>query len=246
MNLKDQAAIVTGGARGIGKAVAGMLADHGAKVTIVNVQRETAEQAIAEFRQAGLIVEAHQANVADSDQVMAMAKGVMAAFGRIDILVNNAGITKDELIMRMKEDDWDRVLDVNLKGTFNCIKAVSRHMMKARRGRIVNVSSVIGLIGNPGQANYSASKAGIIGLTKTAAKELAPRNINVNAIAPGYIETDMSTHLSDEARAAFLEHVPLKRVGGAHEVARLVAFLVSKGGDYITGQTICIDGGLTM
>ena len=246
MNLKDQAAIVTGGARGIGKAVAGMLASHGAKVTIVNVQRETAEQAIAEFRQAGLIVEAHQANVADFDQVMAMAKGVMAAFGRIDILVNNAGITKDKLIMRMKEDDWDRVLDVNLKGTFNCIKAVSRHMMKARRGRIVNVSSVIGLSGNPGQANYSASKAGIVGLTKTAAKELAQRNINVNAIAPGYIETDMTTHLSAEARAAFLKHVPLKRVGAAHEVARLVAFLVSEGGDYITGQTICIDGGLTM
>lgn len=246
MNLEGKVAIVTGGARGIGKAICEKLAAEGAKLAIVDVLMDVAAETAAEFEANGVEAKAFAANVADPAAVDQMVKDVMGAFGQIDILVNNAGITRDNLMLRMKEEDWDAVIAVNLKGTFNCIKAVARPMMKARVGKIVNIASVVGVMGNAGQANYSASKAGVIGLTKTSAKEFASRGIRVNAVAPGYIQTDMTEKLTDQARDAFMTVIPLRRAGTARDVAAVVNFLAGPDSDYVTGQVINIDGGMVM
>ena len=246
MKLAGKVAVVTGGARGIGKAICEALAADGAKLAIVDILEPVALQAAAEFGAKGVEAKAFVANVAKLADVEKMVAEVMTAFGQIDILVCNAGITRDGLLIRMKEEDWDAVLAVNLKGTFNCIRTVARPMMKARTGKIVNIASVVGLIGNAGQANYSASKAGVIGLTKTAARELAPRNINVNAVAPGFIQTEMTANLPEEAKAAFLRNIPLSRPGTAEDVAKAVRFLAGEESDYLTGQVIHVDGGMVM
>jgi 3-oxoacyl-[acyl-carrier protein] reductase len=227
MTLKDNVAIVTGGARGIGKAICRRLAAEGAAIAVVDIRRELAEETAGELAEDGTNAAAFEANVADSDSVAAMVKEVMETFGRIDILVNNAGITRDNLFIRLKDEDWDSVLAVNLKGVYNCTKAVARPMMKARSGRIVNIASVVGIIGNAGQANYAASKAGVIGLTKTVARELAHV-------------------LSEEARDAFLRNIPLARGGTPEDVAGVVCFLAGPDAAYMTGQTLCIDGGMVM
>ena len=244
--LEGRVALVTGGARGIGKAICERLAAEGASLAIVDIMQEVADETAAEFKEKGVKAVAFAANVAKPEDADAAIKAVIDEFGRIDILVNNAGITRDTLMMRMSEADWDLVIDVNLKGTFNFIKAAMRPMMKNKYGKIVNVASVVGRMGNAGQANYSASKAGVIGLTKTAAKELASRNISVNAIAPGYIQTDMTKGLSDQAKDAFMTVTPMKRAGTPEDVAGVVYFLSSPDSDYITGQVINIDGGLLM
>ena len=246
MSFEGRVAVITGGARGIGRAIAKELAAGGATLALVDVLLDAAEETAAEFRSQGVEAAAFAANVAKPEDVTRMCGEVVERFGKIDILVNNAGITRDNLIMRMKEADWDAVIAVNLKGTFNCIKAVTRPMMKARYGRIVNIASVVGVMGNAGQANYSASKAGVIGLTKTAAKELASRNITVNAVAPGYIQTDMTEKVTDAAREAFLTNIPLARAGKPEDVAKAVRFLCSDDADYITGQVLNIDGGMVM
>ncbi|MFM1550824.1 MAG: 3-oxoacyl-[acyl-carrier-protein] reductase [Lentisphaeria bacterium] len=246
MSLQGKVAIVTGGTRGIGKAISIRLARDGAKVIAIHVRPEAGEEAQSEFAAAGVEVQTRQANISDVDAVNELIKSVIAEFDGIDILVNNAGITRDGLLVRIKEEDWDAVMNINLKGTFNCIKAVTRPMMKARSGRILSISSVVGVAGNAGQANYAASKAGIIGLTKSVAKELASRNVTANCIAPGYIDTDMTNAMNDEAREQFLTQIPLGRPGSPDEVAGLAAYLVSDEATYITGQTICIDGGMIM
>ena len=244
--LKDKVALVTGGARGIGKEISRRLAEEGATVAIVDVLMEVAEATAAEFAAAGLSAAAFKADVSVFADAEATVKAVTDRFGRLDILVNNAGITRDALLMRMKDEDFDLVIKVNLKGTFNFIKAASRPMMKQHYGKIVNISSVVGRMGNAGQANYSASKAGVIGLTKTAAKELAGRNITVNAVAPGYILTDMTKGLSEAATQSFMTVIPLKRAGTPADVASVVYFLASPDSDYVTGQVVNIDGGLLM
>lgn len=246
MSFQGKVAVVTGGARGIGRAIAAELAAGGAALALVDVLLDVAETTAAEFRAQGVEAAAFAANVANPDDVNRMCDEVIARFGKIDLLVNNAGITRDNLIMRMKESDWDAVIAVNLKGTFNCIKAVTRPMMKAHFGRIVNIASVVGVMGNAGQANYSASKAGVIGLTKTAAKELASRNITVNAVAPGYIQTEMTEKVSEAAREAFLTNIPLGRGGLPEDVAKAVRFLCSEDAAYITGQVLHVDGGMVM
>ncbi len=246
MVLKGKTALVTGGARGIGRSICEELAAAGAELAVADVQRELAEDTAAGFRDRGIRAKAFAVDVSDCSSVDDMVRAVLAEFGKVDILVNNAGITRDSLLIRMKEEAWDLVLAVNLKGTFNCIKAVARPMMKARSGRIVNIASVVGVMGNAGQANYSASKAGVIGLTKTAAKELASRGITVNAVAPGYIETEMTRKLSDEARRAFLDLIPLSRAGQPDDVARAVRFLAGPDAAYITGQVLHVDGGMVM
>ncbi|MDX9980269.1 MAG: 3-oxoacyl-[acyl-carrier-protein] reductase [Lentisphaeria bacterium] len=246
MSFQGKVAVVTGGARGIGRAIAAELAAGGATLALVDVLLDVAETTAAEFRAQGIDAAAFAANVANADDVNRMCDEVIARFGKIDILVNNAGITRDNLIMRMKESDWDAVIAVNLKGTFNCLKAVTRPMMKAHFGRIVNIASVVGVMGNAGQANYSASKAGVIGLTKTAAKELASRNITVNAVAPGYIQTEMTEKVSEAAREAFLTNIPLARGGLPEDVAKAVRFLCSEDAAYITGQVLHVDGGMVM
>ena len=246
MSLEQRVAVITGGARGIGKAIAENLAATGASLALVDVLPDVAAETAAEFTARGITAHAFAANVADAADVDRMVAEVMEQFGRIDILVNNAGITRDNLLVRMKEADWDAVIAVNLKGTFNCLKAVARPMMKARYGRIVNIASVVGVMGNAGQANYSASKAGVIGLTKTAAKELASRGITVNAVAPGYIQTDMTGKLNDAAREAFLTVIPLSRPGTPDDVASAVGFLAGDAASYITGQVLHVDGGMVM
>jgi len=246
MGFEGKVALITGGARGIGRAIADELAAGSATLAIVDVLKDVAEATAADFRSRGVTAEAFVANVANLADVERLFDEVIARFGKVDILVNNAGITRDNLIMRMKEEEWDAVIAVNLKGTFNCIKAASRPMLKARAGRIVNIASVVGVMGNAGQANYSASKAGVIGLTKTAAKELASRGITVNAVAPGYIQTDMTGKLTDAAREAFLTVIPLARAGTPADVARAVRFLCSDDAAYITGQVLHVDGGMVM
>lgn len=245
--LENKVALVTGGSRGIGRAIALTLAENGAKVAINYAGREdAANDVVAEIKKNGGEAFAIKANVGRSDEVKEMVAQVIDTFGALHILVNNAGITRDNLIMRMKESDWDDVLDTNLKGVFNCIKAVTRQMMRQRDGRIINISSIVGVSGNPGQANYVAAKAGVIGLTKTTAKELASRNITVNAIAPGFIETEMTEQLDDKVKEKMLKQIPLAKLGQPEDIAHFVAFLASDKSQYMTGQTLHIDGGMVM
>ena len=246
MKLENKVCIVTGGARGIGKAISKRLAMAGANVVIVNTQVKTANLVVNEFHDLGIKIETIISDISQPEDVNTMVKRVINKFGKIDILVNNAGIAKDNLILRMKEEDWDKVINVNLKGTFNCIKAAGRYMVKARSGTIINITSVVGISGNIGQANYAASKAGIIGLTKSVAREFSSRNINVNAVAPGYIDTDMTENLDSEAKESFLDNIPLKRHGLPEDVANLVCFLACEESSYITGQVINVDGGMVM
>lgn len=247
MRLKGKNALVTGGSRGIGKAIALELAKEGANVAInYTSNQEKADEAVKEIEDYGVKAIAIQGNVTDKEAVAAMIKTFDQHFDTLDVLINNAGITKDNLLIRMKEEDWDRVLDVNLKGVFLATKAVARKMIKQKQGKIINLSSVVGVMGNPGQGNYCASKAGVIGFTKSIAKELGGKNITVNAIAPGFIETDMTEVLSDKAKEEMLRNVPLKRPGKPEDVAKLVSFLSSENADYITGQVIHVDGGMVM
>nr|WP_276540988.1 3-oxoacyl-[acyl-carrier-protein] reductase [Salipaludibacillus agaradhaerens] len=245
--MRGQHALVTGGSRGIGKAICLELAEQGVNVAVnFSGNREKAEAVAEQCRQLGVEALAVQADVGNADSVKQMIDTVMEAFGSIDILVNNAGITRDTLIMRMKEEDFDAVINTNLKGVFNCSKAVTRPMMKQRYGRIINISSVVGVLGNAGQANYVASKAGVIGLTKSLARELANRNIRVNAVAPGFIGTEMTDELTEETKKALLEQIPLAELGKPEDVARVVAFLASGASAYMTGQTLHVDGGMVM
>ena len=247
MNFEGKTALVTGGSRGIGRAVCLELAKGGANVVLCYAGNETAAQETAQaVEAAGGKALAMRCDVSDSAQVDALVKAAVGQFGRIDILVNNAGITRDNLIMRMSETDFDAVIAANLKGTFLCMKAVSRLMLKQRYGRIVNLSSVVGLRGNAGQVNYAASKAGVIGMTKSLAKELASRGVTVNAVAPGFIETDMTAALAEAARTAAQGSIPMGRLGAAEDVARAVAFLASDNAAYVTGQVLAVDGGMAM
>ena len=246
MDLKDKVALVTGGARGIGKSIAMAFARAGADIVVADVNIEEAQKTASEIEGLGRKAMALSMDVTDFVKVEEALNKILDKFTNVDILVNNAGITKDNLLLRMAQQDWDAVLTLNLKGAFNCIKAVSRPMIKQRSGKIVNIASIIGIIGNPGQANYSASKAGLIALTKTAAKELASRNINVNAIAPGFIQTDMTAKLPLELQQKMKEAIPMDRFGSADDVAAACLFLASEDSSYITGQTIVVDGGMVM
>jgi len=246
MELKDKVAIITGSARGIGKAIANKLAQNGATVVICDLKMEDVQPTVDEFNSAGMNAIGLTVNVTDMKSAETLFSEVMSKLGKIDILVNNAGITRDALIVRMDESDWDSVLAVNLKGTFNCTKCVAKIMMKQRSGKIVNIASIMGIIGNVGQANYSASKAGVIALTKTTAKELGRRNVNVNAVAPGFIATKMTEALPEAQKEKILEAIPLGCVGYPEDVANAVAFLVSDSAKYITGHVIQVDGGLAM
>jgi len=243
----SKTALVTGGSRGIGRAIALKLAGAGFNVMINYAgNKESALKVKAECEALGVKAEVFGANVKNSDEAAAMVKETQSVFGSVDVLVNNAGITRDGLMLRMSDEDFEDVIDVNLTGTFNCLRAASKLMFKQRSGKIINITSVSGVSGNVGQANYAAAKAGVIGLTKTAARELAPRGINVNAVAPGYIETDMTDVLSDDVKTQILNTVPLKRFGKADDVANLVAFLASENSDFITGQIMHVDGGMVI
>ncbi len=247
MELEGKVAIVTGASRGIGRAIAVNLAEAGAKIAAVyQHNKDKADELASQIDAAGGTCLPIQVNVAEEKDVTALVQQTLDQFGRIDILINNAGITRDGLVMRMKIEDWQQVIAVNLSGMFYCLKAVTKPMFKQRSGKIVFITSVIGCIGNAGQTNYAASKAGVIGLTKSAAKEFASRGIQVNAVAPGFIETDMTQELSEESRQAYLEQIPAKRLGSSEEVAHTVRFLVSEKADYITGQVIHVNGGLYM
>lgn len=246
MTLDGRRAVVTGGGQGIGRAIALKLASMGASVAVVDLNAEGADSVAREIKEKGGTARAYPLDVADADQVTKTFSRIAGDLGAIDILINNAGITRDGLIMRMSQTDWDTVLAVNLTGAFNCTRAVARGMMSERYGRIVNVSSVVGLIGNAGQANYASSKAGLIALTKSVARELGSRGVTANAIAPGYIETPMTESLSEKAREEFASKIALRRFGTPEDVANVVAFLASDGGDYVTGQTINVDGGMVM
>lgn len=242
--LEGKVAVVTGGSRGIGRAIALGLSARGAKVVIGARNPEAAQKVVAEIEAAGAEGIAVAADISREAEADGLIQTGLKRFGRLDILVNNAGITKDGLLIRMKEEDWDAVLDVNLKGAFFTTRAALRPMLRAQSGRIVNISSVAGTMGIPGQANYSASKAGLIGFTKAVAKEVASRSITVNAVAPGFIETEMTAVLSEDRKKSYLGQIPMGRFGAAEEVAALVSFLVSEAASYITGQVITIDGGL--
>ncbi len=244
MILKGKISLITGGARGIGFAIAQKLANEGSDIAICDVNEESLKEASQKLSNSGREILTGMVDVTNFDNVRTFIQKVLDKFGRIDILINNAGITRDALLVRMGESDWDSVLDVNLKGTFNCTKAVAKPMMKQRGGRIVNIASIIGITGNAGQANYAASKGGIIAFTKSIAKELAPRNINVNAIAPGFIQTHMTLKLSEELKQGMLKLIPLGRFGKPEDVADLALFLVNDDSAYITGQVIQVDGGM--
>lgn len=247
MLLEDEVAVVTGSSRGIGAATAIKLAEEGADLVInYNSDRESAEETAAKVRELGRKALVVQGNVADSDEAKNLIKSTVDEYGKIDILVNNAGITNDGLILRMKEKDFSSVIDVNLKGTFNCTKNAIRYMMKQRHGKIVNLSSVVGLMGNAGQANYAASKAGVVGFSKSVAKEVSKRGINVNVVAPGYINTEMTEELPEKVKEDMLDSIPVNRFGEVEDVANVILFLVSPLSSYVNGQTINIDGGMLM
>lgn len=247
MLLDGKVAIVTGASRGIGKAIAIELASQGAKVVINYAgNKAAAEQVLQLIQDNGGEAVLAQADVATIDAAEDIVKVAMDSFGRVDILINNAGITRDNLLMRMKESDWDAVINTNLKGIFNCTKAVTKIMMKQRSGKIINMTSVVGITGNAGQSNYAAAKAGVIGFTKSMAKELAARGINVNAVAPGFIDTDMTAVLPETIKTEMAKNIPLARLGAPADIAKAVLFLVSSGADYITGQTLNVDGGMVM
>lgn len=246
MQLNNKNAIVTGSAQGIGKAIALSLAKAGANIVVSDVNLEEAEKTAKEIEAQGVKAIAVKCNVADANEVSELVKKTQETFNTIDILVNNAGVTRDNLMVRMEEKDWDLVLDVNLKGAFLLTKAVTRVMMKQRYGRIVNMSSVIGVMGNAGQSNYAASKGGLIAFTKSTAKEFASRNITCNAVAPGFIETAMTAKLSEEVKDNYKKGIPLGRMGSVEDVAAVVLFLVSEQASYITGQVLHVDGGLVM
>ena len=243
--FENKIVLVTGAGRGIGASIAKRFASEGAEV-IVNYSGndEAAQKTVDEITAIGGQAQKYKCSVNDSESVKVMIDEIIKKFGRIDILVNNAGITKDGLMLRMTDEDFDRVIDVNLKGTFNCTKYVSKYMLKQKSGKIINISSVVGLSGNAGQINYSASKAGIIGITKSAAKELSSRGITVNAVAPGYVDTDMTKVLSDNIRNEILKNIPLQRMGNVEDISNCVAFLSSEDASYITGQVISVDGGM--
>lgn len=245
--LKDKVAIVTGASKGIGRAIAINFAKEGAKV-VLNYRSDDngAQEVLKEIENSGRVAFLHKGDVSDFSVAEDLIKFCIEKFSRIDILVNNAGITRDTLLLRMKEEDFDSVINVNLKGSFNCVKHASSFMIKQKYGKILNISSVIGLIGNVGQINYAASKAGIIGMTKSLAKELGSRGINVNAIAPGFIETDMTSVLEDKTKETIMSHIPLKRMGSVEDVSNLAVFLASDLASYITGQVITVDGGMVM
>ncbi|MCY7563045.1 3-oxoacyl-[acyl-carrier-protein] reductase [Bacillus safensis] len=245
--LTNKTAVITGASRGIGRSIAIDLAKSGANVVVNYSGNEAkANEVVDEIKALGQQAFAVKADVSNAEEVQAMMKQAIDTFGSIDILVNNAGITKDNLLMRMKENEWDDVININLKGVFNCTKAVTRQMMKQRSGRIINLASVVGVCGNPGQANYVAAKAGVIGLTKTTAKELATRHIAVNAVAPGFISTDMTDKLDENVQTEMLKQIPLARFGAPEDISNVVVFLASEGAGYITGQTIQVDGGMVM
>ncbi|MGE7982668.1 3-oxoacyl-[acyl-carrier-protein] reductase [Solibacillus sp. NPDC093137] len=247
MGLTGKCAVVTGASRGIGRAIALQLASEGAKVVVnYSGSEQKAQEVVEEIKANGGEAIAVQANVADSDSVQNLMKSALDTYGSIDILVNNAGITRDNLLMRMKDDEWDDVINTNLKGVFLCTKAVTRQMMKQRAGRIINISSIVGVAGNAGQANYVAAKAGVIGLTKTTAQELASRNILVNAIAPGFITTEMTEGLPEDLKEGMLKQIPLAKLGQPEDIAKAVVFFASDSSNYITGQTLQIDGGMVM
>ena len=244
IELTGRVALVTGSTRGIGRAIAGTLACAGAKVAVVGRDSARAQTVAGEL--AGGAAQGFACDVADVASVTKLVSDVEQALGAVDILVNNAGLTRDNLLMRLKDDDWDAVIDANLRGAFTAIRAASRGMMKRRWGRIINIASVVGIVGNKGQANYAASKAGLIGLTKSVAKELASRNILANAVAPGFIETDMTAAMTPDARAALSQQIPLERLGTPNDIAGVVGFLASEYAAYITGQVFVVDGGMVM
>lgn len=245
--LTDKVAVVTGGGRGIGKAIAHRFAAEGAKVAVVSRSESSCQGAADEINQAFPdAAKAFAIDVADNEATVAAGKSILEAFGKVDILVNNAGVTRDQLALRMSEEDWDVVLDTNLKGAFNCVKAFQRSLLKAGGARIINISSVVGLMGNPGQANYAASKAGLIGFTKALAKEFAARKVTVNAVAPGFISTDMTAELDDSQKEAIIQNVPLGVLGSPEDIANATLFLASSEAGYITGQVLTVDGGMVM
>ncbi|MEM0897038.1 MAG: 3-oxoacyl-[acyl-carrier-protein] reductase [Verrucomicrobiota bacterium] len=245
--FENLVSVVTGGGRGIGLAISKRLAEAGAKVAVVSRTESNAQKAAEEINaiQPGA-AKAYAVDVADVDATAETGKAIVADFGQVDILVNNAGVTRDGLLLRMSDEDWDTVLDTNLKGAFNMVKAVQRPILKSKHGRIINISSVIGLVGNPGQANYAASKAGLIGFTKSLAREFAKRKITANTIAPGFIVTDMTDELTDEQKASILPNIPLGTLGEVEDIAEAAAFLASARARYITGQTLTVDGGMVM
>ena len=244
MILKNKASIVTGGAKGIGKAIALRLVKEGSDIAICDINPELLEETKKELEAQGCAVLAEKVDVTSPEEVQGFVQKALDKFGKIDILINNAGITRDGLLVRMNDADWNAVLGVNLKGTFNCTKAAAKAMMKKRQGRIVNIASVVGLVGNAGQANYAASKGGVIAFTKSIAKELASRNINVNAIAPGFIETDMTSKLPEDVKETVKKQIPLGKWGSVWDVANVALFLVSDASTYITGQVVQVDGGM--
>jgi 3-oxoacyl-[acyl-carrier protein] reductase len=244
IDLSGRTALVTGSTRGIGRAIAETLARCGAKVAIVGRERARAEEVAMQLSAAG--AKGFACDIADIASVTKLVEEVEKELGGVDILVNNAGLTRDNLLMRLKDDDWDAVIDANLRGAFVAIRAATRGMMKRRWGRVINIASVVGIVGNKGQANYSASKAGLIGLTKSVAKELASRNILANAVAPGFIETDMTAAMTTEARATLSQQIPLERLGTPNDIAGIVGFLASEYATYITGQVFVVDGGMVM
>jgi 3-oxoacyl-[acyl-carrier protein] reductase len=246
VELSGKSALITGAGRGIGREIASVLVEAGCDVGISDIDLDTARATAEELGAKGRKTLALKANVAVADEVSGMFSAFLAEFGKVDILVNNAGITRDGLAVRMKEEDWDAVLDINLKSAFLCCREAARPMMKARNGRIVNIASVVGLMGNAGQANYAASKAGLIGLTKTLAKELATRSVNVNAVAPGFIQTAMTDKLSETERERLAGLIPMQKLGTARDVANVVLFLCSPLAAYVTGQVVTVDGGLVM